>query len=427
MDTRFKVIKHRIFDYLTKQENVLMNKVALLFTILLSFGMHLSVCQAIDLKKEDIISGIKKRHEILDNANIKLTLKELLVDRALPDNHSLQDPIKSSVINIHKKGDMLRLEKDIEYLFDESPGNQYDIVAWNNKIVTGYTYLKDDSDLKTGIISNDLDRQGGVVAGYPLTVVEHYFFDHKQSFAELVDLSSWEIGLIEHEGEKLYSLKSKSVVNDFGFIEVWVDPIKDFAPIYYKCVIQSEIIKPIILEMKNVKLFQANGFWLIRSAQIEVDNKNVPDYDNVIGRNEYEIQEYDIETVFPDQYFKIEFPEGTRVLDTITNIPYIYGKNNTPVKMYVFEEDNNGEKVDIGNIDEQYEDVQTITQPKKIANTSMEDSNQKQPIDIENHSDGTLKPSNTASYSIFFIIIVILVIVLSGVIYKYVYNSRGIK
>jgi len=217
---------------------------------------------------------------------------------------------------------------------------------------------------------------------------------------------------------------------DSDVMEIWIDPVRDFAPVKIKHSIpgpSSLIPFPAVYELSEIKLEQRDGVWVIVEAVCHFD-LNKPEalkkYENPDCYYKFQVEEYQVNPEMDESLFEIQYPSGTLVFDRFLEIAYTIGVGMPLRDVFDNKVDVDFEKWNISEPREAFElekipdDAEIIPAPRQAA--ERENTGEDAPEIPEQTSAARLSPLNK-----FIIIGLGSICCLIAVLYLIKKHSRG--
>jgi len=292
-----------------------------------------------DFTLNDMIEGIKMRKEMLKGVHIKFEYARYngLTKRKGDDKDQFRG-IDCTVIwkiELHRLDDKMRVNR-VQY-FTRRDANPFhrDLFTWNGLKMMGMGFEPENPDK---IIGGTV--QAGKNMNFELfhwqTPVEHEIFRYNNTLPELLEMGRWKLTGPENVGDydKAYKLEGRHFFSedDSDVLEVWIDPLRDFAPVKMRHNVPkktSKIAFPAIYELNDIKLEQRNGVWIITEALYSYENleeEMKKKYENPICFCKFKVAEYEIDPDLDESLFIIDYPRGTEVYDSIIETSYVVGE-----------------------------------------------------------------------------------------------------
>ena len=391
-----------------------------------------------DLSLTDVIEGIKMRQEMLNAVHIKFNYEcfsgaaEVAVD--LNNQFHGIGCLFSYDFEVHRLDDKIRFRKKTY-----EAAKSYDIprvdetIAWNG---TKETTLASQP-------TNPEEKPGGIIGptkspnyqfDYWQTPIEGEVFETRKTVVQLLETGQWRLWGPEKLGEhdNVYKLEGRQFFaeGDSDVMEIWIDPVRDFAPVKIKHSIpepSSLIPFPAVYELSEIKLEQRDGVWVIVEAVCHFD-LNKPEalkkYENPDCYYKFQVEEYQVNPEMDESLFEIQYPSGTLVFDRFLEIAYTIGVGMPLRDVFDNKVDVDFEKWNISEPREAFElekipdDAEIIPAPRQAA--ERENTGEDAPEIPEQTSAARLSPLNK-----FIIIGLGSICCLIAVLYLIKKHSRG--
>lgn len=282
-----------------------------------------------EITLEDITAGIKNRQNLIKSAKLDFSYE---YSQPIHESFSGNDTdfeIETSKILVFNY-ETLRLDKKNrikQIQKDPTTGNDMnlELVAWDGQVRTAYVEnLAQKESNPGGTVKGTM---GSFYSGYWPTAMEMWVFDVQKPLSEILENASLQLGGSEKIGvDEAVKVTAKDFFGEAATLEVWIAPKKDFAPVKLRMIFDmQEPKKDIILTMDKVKLENKDNVWLIMESAIKVVNLNASK--NLKGTVSYfKASNYQLNIPIDEKMFKIDFPKGTPVYDSILQQGYIVGE-----------------------------------------------------------------------------------------------------
>ena len=281
-----------------------------------------------EITVDDICAGIKMRQSMLKSVKCDFNYVFSRPNTALvgdtSDNYIETTPFVDYDFNTIRLGQKIKVEqREKDLTTGKCKG--LEIVAWDGQIRTGYhADLQNPNAKYRGSVEPE---KGGFFMGYWPTALEAEVFDIKKPLAKVLDMCPWQLEeIIDMKNYTVAKIKSKNLWNGKVTLEVWVAIDKDFAPVKLQRTIQkTENTKTIIQTMDNVELVKSGNVWVIEKARIKLFNPNLL-MASKGGYCFFKANNYEIGMPVDEKTFKVKFPRGTWVYDSILKQGYAVGE-----------------------------------------------------------------------------------------------------
>jgi hypothetical protein len=197
---------------------------------------------------------------------------------------------------------------------------QSEEVAWNGSKDMERSYSPDDPSMVQGSITTS---PGAIIqSSYWATLFGYQFFEDSLTLAAALDPAKCQmLGRKRIGTSDAFGIKRTAP----GVIqEVWVDPVRGFAPLELSQALVNDAGKTIsMLRIAVDDLKQIGGVWIPMKADITVVSDNEPTELNCYS---IEVLSAEAGLDLPATAFVIEYPEGARVWDNIAKLSYVVGE-----------------------------------------------------------------------------------------------------
>jgi hypothetical protein len=278
------------------------------------------------LSLDDVLDGIRARAARMQRAQCRV-----VSDLYLSADVSPSDWIHrtTNTYQVVRDGSKVGFSVDTNYFFRADgplPARRVMHNAWNGTIFTGYEEHPEHPDIKL---------QGSRVARLPpmfrsdyvWATWEQYALEFSDSLSALTTSMQWTAeGMEMIDGRPVWKIHSAAgPATNRKVIEVWLDAVRDFAPVRMRCYAPAMGRDKLSAEMTNVRLEEHAGVWLISAATILVHN-SLADTKYPLNRYEIKITDWKVGMPIPADAFEIKFPKGCVVWDDIAKNTYSAGE-----------------------------------------------------------------------------------------------------